>query len=59
MVGDERQRISLVPFSWGEVKTYATATIGIERRNISEEQVDTASYRMKKNVARVRRNCLE
>jgi len=53
LIGDERQRISLVPFSWSEIKRYTTKTIGIPPNNIYEKQIDTASYRMKRNVARV------
>ena len=55
-LGDEEQRISLIPFSWTRVKQFALNELKIPKENIIEEVVDTASYRMRRTIARIARS---
>jgi hypothetical protein len=54
-LGDQEQRISLVPFSWDELKRTATRLTNLKPDQIREEYVDNASYRMRQSIARVAR----
>lgn len=56
LLGDEEQRISLIPFSWTQIKQFALNELKIPKDNIIEEVVDTASYRMRQTIARVARS---
>lgn len=51
LLGDMRQRVSFVPFSWADVKTHATSVCGITSKEVAEMEVDNASYRMTRAVA--------
>jgi hypothetical protein len=55
LLGDQEQRISLVPFSWDEVKRTAIRLANIKPVQILEQDVDLASYRMRQSIARVAR----
>lgn len=52
LLGDLDQRVSLVPFHWDDVKAYATGQKKIATDVIEERQVDAASYRMRRDVAK-------
>jgi hypothetical protein len=54
-LGDQEQRISLIPFSWDELKQTATRLTNIKSNQIQEQEVDNASYRMRKTIASVAR----
>jgi len=54
-LGDEEQRISLVPFSWDDLKDIAIRLTDIKPNQILEREVDNASYRMRRTIASVAR----
>ena len=54
-LGDQEQRISLIPFSWDELKQ-AAIRLKIKPDQIQEQEVDNASYRMRQTIARVARS---
>lgn len=51
LLGDTRQRVSLVPFDWKDVKRVAYEEHRIPPQRIVEGQVDVASYRMGRSIA--------
>ncbi len=54
-LGDQEQRISLIPFSWDELKQSAIRLTDIKPDQIEEREVDNASYRMRRTIGRVAR----
>lgn len=54
-LGDQEQRISLIPFSWDELKQTARRLTNIQTDQIREQDVDNASYRMRRTIAHVAR----
>jgi hypothetical protein len=54
-LGDQEQRISLIPFSWDELKQAAVRLTDIKPNQIREQEVDSASYRMRRTIGRVAR----
>jgi hypothetical protein len=55
LLGDMQQRVSRVPFSWDDIKNFATGECGLPTEQIADLEVDKASYRMKRNIGRAAR----
>lgn len=55
LLGDMQQRVSRVPFSWDDIKNFATGDCGLPAGQIADLDVDKASYRMKRNIGRAAR----
>jgi hypothetical protein len=50
-LGDLRQRVNIVPFSWEDLKNFARTECGVSIKEISDLQIDNTSYRMSREVA--------
>jgi len=55
LLGDLQQRVSMVPFSWADIKDFATASTELAPREMVDLQVDSASYRMRQEIGRAAR----
>lgn len=51
LLGDMQQRVSRVPFSWNDIKNFATGSCRLPVDQIADLHVDKASYRMKRSIA--------
>lgn len=51
LLGDMQQRVSRVPFSWSDIKRFATGSCRLPVDQIADLHVDKASYRMKRSIA--------
>jgi hypothetical protein len=52
LLGDLRQRVNLVPFAWDDIKRFAHKRCQLEGERVRDIEVDSVSYRMRREVAR-------
>jgi hypothetical protein len=50
MVGDPNQRVSATPFTWTQVTAYAQEVLGIPRKIILSETIETTSLRITREI---------